>query len=49
MSKETLITWATNAFVVALVACIPLGIFLAVYFNNSSWLMLCATLLIFLS
>jgi len=49
VTKDTWIKIGTNALVIGLAACIPLGLFLAWWFDNPSWLVLCGTLLIFLS
>ena len=49
MSKEMLVKWGMNALVAILFGCIPLGLFLAFWFNDPHWLWLCGTLLIFLS
>lgn len=49
MTKDRMVTWATNALVVAMFAAIPFGAFMAYYTDNPSWLMLCGFLLIFLS
>jgi hypothetical protein len=49
MSKETLIKWSVGAAMVALAACIPIGIGMTLYTDNPNWLFLCAPILIFLS
>lgn len=47
--RQKLIAIGTNAFIVALVGCIPFGIGMAFYMDDARWLWFCATLLIFLS
>jgi hypothetical protein len=41
--------WAMNGLVVGLFACIPFGIGMAFYMDDSRWLWFCAPILIFLS
>jgi hypothetical protein len=38
-----------NALVLALIACVPFGLFMSWFMDNSDWLWLCATLIIFMS
>lgn len=41
--------YAINILITALLGCIPLGIFLAFYYDDPNWLWLCGTLIVFLS
>ncbi len=46
MTKDVLYRWGMNALIIGLVACIPAGLFLAYWFDNPNWLMLCGTLIL---
>jgi len=49
MTKDQLSTWVINIIIVLMAAAIPFGLGMALYTGNTSWLMLCGFLLLFLS
>jgi hypothetical protein len=49
ITRQKLKSIGVTALVFALIACIPFGLFMSWYMDNSDWLVFCAPLLMFWS